>query len=153
MNEEQSQICSKCNLVKNFDEFYFRKRRQSNTKVRLKSNMRNRINKALKNKSKGFKAKEILGIDLETYKFWIEYQMSAEMNWTNIHIDHVKPISSFDVSNENELLEAFNWKNTQPLLKEENLRKSNKFNELEYHLQFVKAEIFLELHQNLFNYK
>ena len=52
--------------------------------------------------------------------------MTPEMNWSNIQIDHIKPISSFDVSKEDELLEAFNWRNTQPLLKEDNLRKGTK---------------------------
>ena len=49
--------------------------------------------------------------------------MSPERTFSNIHIDHVKPISSFDVSKEEELLEAFNWRNTQPLSKEDNLKK------------------------------
>ena len=42
--------------------------------------------------------------------------MTPDMNWSNIESDHVKPITSFDVSNDEELNEAFNWKNTQPLL-------------------------------------
>ena len=40
------------------------------------------------------------------------------MNWNNIHIDHVKPISPFDIAENEELKEAFNWKITQPLLKD-----------------------------------
>ena len=71
--------------------------------------------------------------------------MTPETNWSNIHIDHVKPISSFNVSNEDELLKAFNWKNSQPLLKEDNLRKGTKYNELDYQLQFTKADEFLKL--------
>ena len=67
------------------------------------------------------------------------------MNWSNIHIDHVAAISSFDVSNDEQLLEAFNWKNTQPLLKEDNLRKGSKFDFLDYRLQFIKAYEFLKL--------
>ena len=40
------------------------------------------------------------------------------MNWENIEIDHVKPICLVDVSEDEELREAFSWKKTQPLLKE-----------------------------------
>ena len=94
---------------------------------------------ALNGKSKSLHTKEILGIDVETYKKWIEFQMTEGMKWDNIHVDHVKPISSFDISNDDELLEAFNWKNTQPLFKKDNLSKGNKFNELDYRLQFIKA--------------
>ena len=39
------------------------------------------------------------------------------MNWSNIEIDHVKPICMIDKSDGEELKLAFNWKNTQPLLK------------------------------------
>ena len=46
-----------------------------------------------------------MGIDLETFKKWIEYQMIEGMDWNNIQIDHVKPICLFDVSNEDEELE------------------------------------------------
>ena len=44
--------------------------------------------------------------------------MTPEMKWTKTEIDHVKPICLFDVSKDEELKEAFSWKNTQPLLKE-----------------------------------
>ena len=68
--------------------------------------------------------------------------MTREMNWNNIHVDHVKPISSFIISYDNELLEAFNWRNIQPLLKQDNFRKSAKFNEKDYAKQFKKAREF-----------
>ena len=71
--------------------------------------------------------------------------MTDDMNWNNIEIDHVKPISSFDLSNKDELLEAFNWKNTQPLIKEVHSHKGIKYNELDYRLQFIKAYEFLKL--------
>ena len=35
---------------------------------------------------------EILGIDVDLYKKWIEWQMTPEMNWSNIEIEHVTPI-------------------------------------------------------------
>ena len=124
---------------------YFRNKRKNDINFRLIDNTRRRINSALNGNSKSFHSQEILGIDIETYKRWIEFQMTEEMNFDNIHIDHVKPISSFDVSKEEEFLEAFNWRNTQPLLKEDNLKKSNKFNELDYRLQFIKAYEFLKL--------
>ena len=121
---------------------YMRNGRQTDEYVKLIDNTRRRNNCALDGKSKSFQTKEILGIDIKTYKRWIEYQMTEVMNWNNIHVHHVKPISSFDVSNDDELLEAFNWKNTQPLLKEDNLSKGNKLNELDYRLQFNNAYAF-----------
>ena len=35
--------------------------------------------------------KENSGIGIDTYKKWIEYQMTPEMKWKKIEIDHVKP--------------------------------------------------------------
>ena len=40
------------------------------------------------------------------------------MTWDNIGIDHVRPISSIDISDDEQLKQAFNWKHTQPMLKE-----------------------------------
>ena len=48
---------------------------------------------------------------------WIKFQKTPDMNWTNIEIDHVKPLCMFDLSKAEELKDAFSWKNTQPLLK------------------------------------
>ena len=71
------------------------------------------ITKALKATSKSFSTREILGIDVETYKKWIEWQMTPELNWTTIELEHVKPICMFDVSKDEDLKQAYNWQNTQ----------------------------------------
>ena len=89
--------------------------------------------------------KESLGIDVDLYKKWIECQVTPEMNWTNIEIDPVKPICIFDVSKDEELEEAFSWKNTQTLLKHDHQPKETKFNFLDYQLKFIKAYQFLKL--------
>ena len=56
-------------------------------------------------------------MDFETYEKWIEFQKTPDMRWDNTEIDHVKPVCLIDVSKDEELKEAFNWKSTQPLLK------------------------------------
>ena len=120
-----------------------RMRRQSDINYRSIKNTRCRIHHALNGKSKSSSTREILGFDIETYKWWIEWQMTPEMNWENFEIDHVKPICLFDVSKDEELKEAFNWKNTQLLLKADHKQKAVKFNSLDYQLQFIKAYQFL----------
>ena len=67
------------------------------------------------------------------------------MNCQKIETDHVKPIYMYDVSKYEELREAFNWKNTQPLLKSDHQQKGIKFNYLDYQLQFIKSYRFLKL--------
>ena len=84
-------------------------------------------------------------MNIDLYRKWIEVQMTPEMNWSNIEIDHVKAICLFDLSKDEELREAFNWKNTQPLLKKDHELKGTKFNFLDYQLQFIKAYQFIKL--------
>ena len=74
--------------------------------------------------------------------------MTPEMNWDNIEIDHVKTISLFDVSKDEELKETFSWKKTQTLLKKDHQQKGIKFNFLDYQLQFIKAYQFLRLNEH-----
>ena len=83
-----------------------------------------------------------MGIDIDSYKKWIEVQLTPDMNWSEKEIDHIKPKSLFIVSDDERLKEAFNWKNTQPLLKEVHQHKGTKFDLLDFRLQFIKALYF-----------
>jgi hypothetical protein len=51
------------------------------------------------------------------------------MSWKNRgtywHIDHIKPCSSFDLTNQEEIYKCYNWRNLRPLEKTENIIKSN----------------------------
>jgi hypothetical protein len=52
------------------------------------------------------------------------------------HIDHVIPLSHFDMEDPVQQLIAFNWRNTAPLPAKENLAKNNRINpsQIEQHL-------------------
>ena len=130
---------------------YLESKRETDINFRIISNTRSRIFKSLKGMTKQSSTKEILGIDIETYKRWIEWQMTPDTTWDNIEIDHVRPISSFDISDDEQLKEAFNWRNTQPLLKEIHQKKGIKYNFLDYRLQFIKAYQFLRLNEEGLN--
>jgi hypothetical protein len=51
------------------------------------------------------------------------------MSLNNIHIDHIKPVSKFNLDDEDDFLNCCNYTNLQPLLIVDNLEKSNKWNE------------------------
>ena len=130
---------------------YLENKRETDVNFRLISNTRSRIYKSLKGMTKQSSTKEILGIDIDLYRKWLEFQFTPEMNWSNIEIDHVKPICMFDVTKDEQLKEAFSWKNTQPLLKKDHQLKGTKFNFLDYQLQFIKAYQFIKLNEERFN--
>jgi hypothetical protein len=74
-------------------------------------------------------AKEFLGCDIIYYKEYIESLFLENMNWENYgewHIDHIIPISYFDLTIEEELRKAFYFKNTRPLWAHDNLSKGAK---------------------------
>ena len=143
--------------IKNHNKIMARKKIYSNNRYKTDINFRlicktrSRIRQALQGKTKSSSTIDILGINIETYKKWIKFQMTPEMNWTNIEIDHVKPICTFDLSDDEQLKEAFNWINTQPLLKHDHQQKGIKFNFLDFQLQFIKAYQFLKIYEQGLN--
>jgi hypothetical protein len=110
------------------------KKQSLNNNRRIRDSLNHRISEALKsNKNrKSNKTIEYIGCDINFFKSWIEYQFTENMSFDNYgqwHLDHVKPCASFDLNDNNQILECFNWKNYQPLWKKDNLIKSNKIDE------------------------
>jgi len=74
---------------------------------------------------------EYLGCTMEEYTQYLENKFTPDMSWDNYgeywEIDHIKPIDAFDLNHEEQLYEVFNYTNTQPLKKEENREKSNRY--------------------------
>ena len=62
----------------------------------------------------------------------LELQFKDDMSWDNYgkwHVDHIKPISSFNIVDmgDEEFMKCWSLSNLQPMWGEENIRKSNKF--------------------------
>jgi hypothetical protein len=70
---------------------------------------------------------EYLGCSIEDFINHIEGQFKDGMTWDNIHLDHIKPVSKFNLDDPDEFLDCCNYKNFQPLLAKDNLEKHNKF--------------------------
>ena len=69
--------------------------------------------------------------DYESFKIYLENKFQRGMTWKNHkrtgwHIDHIKPLSSFNLDNREEFLKACHFTNMQPLWSMDNHRKSNK---------------------------
>ena len=90
-------------------KLYTNNRYKTDINFRLICETRSKIYKTLKCMTKQSSSINILGIDIDLYRKWLEFQFTPEMNWENIEIDHVKPICMIDIAKDNELKEAFNW--------------------------------------------
>ena len=111
---------------------YQQQKRQKDISFRIAFNYRIRICNAIK----GIAAKSdttinLLGCSVEEFKIYLESKFSKGMNWDNYgyygwHIDHIKPCSSFDLSDPVEQQKCFHYSNLQPLWAKDNLIKSNK---------------------------
>lgn len=76
------------------------------------------------------KYREYLGCSIKELKQHLESKFKEGMSWNNWalkgwHIDHIRPMSSFNLKDEKEMAKCWNYINLQPLWASENLRKSN----------------------------
>lgn len=99
---------------------------------RLKQNIKSYIFYHLKNNrvKKSLNTLDYLKCSLPFYLKWLNRNIiipNIEYN-----IDHVYPISKFDLSNDQDIFIAFSWVNTRLITKRENLEKYNKFSMIEF---------------------
>lgn len=99
--------------------------------------IRGRLNQALRrqNAKKPFSSTRSLGCDIESLrkhleeKFYPHSKTGEKMSWGNRgkwHIDHVLPLSKFDLADPEQYKKACHYTNLQPLWACDNLKKHNK---------------------------
>ncbi len=112
---------------------YARTARRRNPEMRLLSNLRGRLNDALKRHtaSKDRPINLLLGCTIQELREHLESRFISGMSWDNYglgadrwHIDHIIPCSSFDLTKPEEQRQCFHFSNLQPLWQPENLAKS-----------------------------
>jgi hypothetical protein len=108
-------------------------KRETNIQYKLSDNLRGRLRKAIKGNQKSGSAVKDLGCTIDELKTYLESKFLNGMTWDNYgyygwHIDHIKPLSSFDLSDRKQMLEACHYTNLQPLWAKDNLIKSDNIN-------------------------
>lgn len=95
--------------------------------------LRNRLNRAISQNYKAGSAVADLGCSIPFFKDYIESLFTEGMTWDNRgfgndkwNIDHIIPLSSFDLTDRKQFLTACYYTNMQPMWQPDNLRKSNK---------------------------
>ncbi len=101
-----------------------------NKVYKLKSILRSRLNNAIKNNYKSGSFVADLGCSVDFLKTYLESQFQPGMTWNNHtikgwHIDHIIPLSSFDLTNREELKKACHYTNLQPLWSKDNWKKGD----------------------------
>lgn len=108
---------------------YLRTRRHEDAMFRIACSLRSRIHSVLKNIERS-KTNHLLGCSRDQLDTWLSSQFSDTMNLQNYgkiwHIDHVIPLSFFNLVNKHQQQLCFHWTNLRPLPVCENLSKSAK---------------------------
>jgi hypothetical protein len=121
--------------VRAYKRGYDNKTRRGDYRVKLISIVRSRVANALKvvrdrgrvPASRG--AWRFVGCTLGELVAHLESQFAEGMSWSNFgrggwHVDHMFPVAKADLTDNAQLLAAFNWRNCRPAWETENLRKS-----------------------------
>ncbi len=108
------------------------KKHRKKINYKLAANMRKTLSVALSENRiiKSKKTLDLLGCTIVKLKKYLKNKFKEGMTFENYgkwHIDHIKPITAFDLSDVSQQKECFNYKNLQPLWAKENIRKSNKY--------------------------
>jgi len=105
-----------------------RKYIKTNLNRRLKITLRSRLYQAIKKNQKVGSAVRDLGCSIEFFKEYIAARFQRGMTWNNWgkiwEIDHIEPLCSFDLEDCEQFLKAVHYTNLQPLLIEDNKKKS-----------------------------
>lgn len=136
-NKEKVLIADKaCKLLRK-DELreYRRLRNQDRYKndinFRIRKKLKARLYLAMKNNYISGIAVKNLSCTIGEFKIYLESKFQSGMNWENYgrggwEIDHILPLSGFDLTKEDQIKIACHYTNLQPLWAGDNLKKSNK---------------------------
>jgi hypothetical protein len=121
-------------------------RRKNDINFKISYNLRTRFHSFIS--TKGRKTFDALGLPCDMFLCWIEYQFTEGMTWDNYatdwHLDHVLPVSKFNLENDTDQTICFNWTNFQPLWKGENQSKFNHIDLIDFFNCFISAHRFIE---------
>jgi hypothetical protein len=110
--------------------------RETNPQYKITKNLRCRLYHALKDQNviKTQKTLDLIGCSIDFLKNWLESKFKEGMSWENYgewHIDHIKPCSKFNLTDEEEQKKCFCYNNLQPLWASENTSKGNRWKDEE----------------------
>jgi len=115
---------------------YIKNRYQTDINFRLRKKLTTTLWNNLKKQktNKLLSIIPLLGCTVDECKQYLESQFKPEMNWNNHgeiwEIDHIKPCSSFDLTDIEQQKQCFHYTNLQPLFKTTQIAESFGYNEI-----------------------
>lgn len=108
------------------------KKRPKTTQAKLVANIRSKVSHIVSGRYKKSSTEKYIGCSFKELKLHIESQFTENMSWDNYglygwHVDHIRPLSSFDLSVESNLHLAWHFTNLRPLWAKDNLQKGKKY--------------------------
>lgn len=106
-------------------------RNRDDLQSKIGLNLRKRLTSAIKGRFKGGSAVAALGCSIEHLILRLEAMWVEGMSWDNYgpkgwHIDHIKPLSEFDLTDPAQVSLACHYRNLQPLWAGPNIAKGGK---------------------------
>lgn len=126
---EVGRVSDRKRRKKRIEYVILRKKRDKNFHLRM--NLASAFYRFLKGSKSDFKWRDLLGLDLNEFKKYIESKFKTGMSWDNYnyngwHLDHIRPLCSFNLIDISHLKKAWHYTNFQPLWKFDNQSKSGK---------------------------
>jgi hypothetical protein len=133
---------------------WMKNRRRTDPNFRISSILRGRVTDCLVRYygiRKTASGLALLGLDVDKVRDWLEFQFQPGMSWDNHgitwEIDHVLPVSRFDLTDPAQQRICFGWANLSPKLKQANRSKGNKIEPHDYFNCQAAAGRFIQSRQ------
>lgn len=114
---------------------YMNNRYKNDINFKLADRLRSRMRYYLHYKKTGSHVKD-LGCTIDQLKQHLESKFQPGMTWDNYgfygwHIDHIRPLASFDLTDREQFLQAVHYTNLQPLWAKDNWKKHSNISNLD----------------------
>lgn len=114
---------------------WIKNKRKTDPAFRIKMCLRSRVSKSVQRGSKSSPTLELLGCTIPELKEHISKQLPEGIFWEDhgkkFEIDHIVPVSAFDLLDPVQQRVCFHYTNLQPLPQKENLKKGAKYSDKE----------------------
>nr|WQM87186.1 endonuclease VII [Marseillevirus cajuinensis] len=132
------------------NRLWAKEKRRTDPSFRIKCSLRSRLNKSVQRGSKSASTLELLGCTIPELKEHISKQLPEGIFWEDhgkkFELDHIVPVSAFDLLDPIQQRVCFHYTNLQPLSRKENSKKGAKFSDKE--LERLKERLSPEVSEN-----